>query len=349
MPSSHPAIRNMTNLAPTDAPADAPANAPADALKRPSSTNPVVLFLRYLLPVFLIHVIALLAIFGMFFEMFFSWTGVIVCVVGIHVFGQAITMGYHRLLAHRSFSVPRWFEWTLVVFALCCLQDSPARWVATHRMHHAHSDDDEDPHSPLVTFLWGHMGWLFLRNHDLTHMSNYSKYARDLLQDPFYFWLERNPTAPMLFYLGQCVPYFAVAMGGAMWLGESLASAAMFGTSVVIWGVFVRTVLVWHITWSVNSLTHMFGYQSHETGDHSRNNWLVALVAAGEGWHNNHHQDPAACSLQHRWWEFDLTYWEVRGLKALGIVGDITPCRATRIVKATEKKVDRAADESAGS
>ncbi len=262
--------------------------------------------------------------------MFFSWTGLFVCLIGIHVFGQAITMGYHRLLTHRSFHVPRWFEWMLVTLALCCLQDSPARWVATHRMHHVHSDEDDDPHSPLVTFLWGHMGWLFLRNHDLTHVSNYSKYARDTLEDPYYFWLERHPAAPGLIYAGQCIPYFAIAFLVAMFVGETLESAAWFGASVVLWGVFLRTVFVWHITWSVNSLTHMFGYRNHATDENSRNNWLVALFAAGEGWHNNHHQDPSACTVQHRWWEFDLTYWEVRALQWIGIASDITPLRIER-------------------
>lgn len=309
------------------------------ALDRPSSTIPTVLFLRYLLPVLLVHLLALFACV----PTYFSWTGVIACVVGIHVFGQAITMGYHRLLTHRSFTVPRWFEWLLVTLALCCLQDSPARWVATHRMHHVHSDEEEDPHSPLVTFLWGHMGWLFLRNHDLTHVSNYAKYARDTLQDPYYFWLERRRTAPLMIYIAQIIPYFAIAFFAAMIFGEALESAATFGASVVVWGVFARTVLVWHITWSVNSLTHMFGYRNHETEENSRNNWFVALVAAGEGWHNNHHHDQSACTVQHRWWEFDLTYWEVRALQWIGIASDITPLRTERVKRASKAQREPAA------
>ncbi len=207
-------------------------------------------------------------------------------------------------------------------------------------MHHAHSDEGEDPHSPLVTFLWGHMGWLFLRNHDLTHVSSYAKYARDTLQDPYYFWLERRPVAPLLIYAAQIIPYFAIAFLAAMSAGEAFEGAAMFGASVVIWGVFARTVLVWHITWSVNSLTHMFGYRNHATEENSRNNWLVALVAAGEGWHNNHHQDPSACSVQHRWWEFDLTYWEVRALAWMGIARDITPLRSERVKRASNARRD---------
>jgi fatty-acid desaturase len=118
--------------------------------------------------------------------------------------------------------------------------------------------------------------------------------------------------------------------------------AWMMAASMVVWGVLVRTVLVWHITWSVNSLTHLFGYRNHhDTGENSRNNWLVALLAAGEGWHNNHHADPAACSVQQRWWEFDLTYWEIRAFKALGIVRSITPSRADRVARANAASASR--------
>ena len=289
------------------------------------------------------HLLGLLA----FVPFFFSWTGVIACLAGIHLFGQAITMGYHRLLAHRSFEVPRWFEWTLTTLALLCLQDTPARWVATHRKHHVHSDEAEDPHSPLVTFFWGHVGWLLLRNHDLTHVGNYSRYARDILEDPFYFWLERHPVAPVVIYFSQTLVYFTVSAAAASLLGSSLADASLFGASVVVWGVFVRTVLVWHITWSVNSLTHCFGYASHKTGENSRNNWFVALIAAGEGWHNNHHHDPAACTVAHRWWEFDLTYWEVRALQFVGIVRAITPLRSERIRLALKSKLASAEAKSA--
>ena len=293
---------------------------------------PTQLFLRYVVPVILVHLLAVLAVL----PYFFSWTGVIACVVGIHLFGQAITMGYHRLLAHRSFETSRWFELTLTTLALLCLQDTPARWVATHRKHHVHSDEEDDPHSPLVTFFWGHVGWLLWRNHELTHVGSYSRYARDILEDPFYFWLERHPVSPLAIYFSQCIFYFAIPASIASLTGSTLAEASLFGASVVVWGVFARTVCVWHITWSVNSLTHIFGYSSHKTNENSRNNWLVALVAAGEGWHNNHHHDPAACTVQHRWWEFDLTYWEVRALKTLGVVHAITPLREERIRRAAE-------------
>jgi stearoyl-CoA desaturase (delta-9 desaturase) len=309
-------------------PAIAPISHPCP-LRRPSSTRPTLVLLRYFLPLIVVHAAALLAAI----PSLFSWSALLICLVGVHVFGQAITMGYHRLLTHRSFTAPRWFEHGLVVLALCCLEDSPARWVATHRQHHVHSDEDDDPHSPLVTLLWGHMGWLFLRNRELHQWSTYERYAKDVLRDPFYLWLEKHPTSPLWFYLGQCAAFLAAALALALpWMEWS--AALRFAAGVLVWGVFVRTVLVWHITWSVNSLTHLFGYQNHSTGENSRNNWLVALVAAGEGWHNNHHHDPSCCSVQHTWWELDVTYWEVRALKALGIVRDIVPRREARAQEA---------------
>ena len=189
------------------------------------------MFLRYCVPIVAVHLLA----FAVFVPAFFSWTAVVLCVVGVHVFGQTITLGYHRLLTHRSFKTPRWFERVLVVGALCCLEDSPARWVATHRMHHAHSDEQEDPHSPMVTFLWGHVWWLFVRNHSLHHPANYERYARDVLADPLYMWIEKHSTSPLWVYGTQIVLYAAVAFAAAL-LWTDAAGAANFAAGVVVWG-----------------------------------------------------------------------------------------------------------------
>ena len=280
---------------------------------------------RYAVPIVALHLLGLLAVL----PSLFTWTGVVACLVGVHLFGQAITMGYHRLLAHRSFECPRWFERLLVVMALCSLEDSPARWVATHRLHHAHSDEHEDPHSPLVDAFWGHMGWLFVRNGSIHTSASYDRYARDVMRDPFYRWLERRPWRPGVIYLLHAIAFFLAGLlaGGAIW---GWSEGLWFGASLVVWGVVVRTLLVWHITWSVNSLTHLFGYRNHATEENSRNNWLVAIVAAGEGWHNNHHHDPACCSVSHRWWELDVTYLEICLLHRLGIVTSIVPRREAR-------------------
>jgi fatty-acid desaturase len=308
-------------------------NTHTPALARPAATEPRAVMVRYLIPIAAVHVLALAVVI----PAIFSWTAVVSCLVGVHLFGQAITIGYHRLLAHRSFSTHRWFEHLLVLGALCCLEDSPARWIATHRMHHAHSDEEEDPHSPLVAFAWGHLWWLFVRNRDLHHRSSYERYARDVLSDPFYMWIEKHPWSPLWFYAAHAVLVAAASFGVALLWG-TVTDAALFAAGMVAWAVFLRTVLVWHITWSVNSLTHLFGYRNHETGENSRNNWLVALVACGEGWHNNHHADPARCSVSNRWWEIDVSHLEIRALSAVGVTWDIVPARAERVARARQAR-----------
>ncbi|MCH2161080.1 MAG: fatty acid desaturase [Phycisphaerales bacterium] len=275
----------------------------------------------------------------------FSWTGLVVCIVGIHLFGQSITMGYHRLLTHRSFVAKPWFEHLLVVLALCSMEDTPARWVATHRMHHAHSDESQDPHSPLVNAIWGHVGWLFVQNRALHNAANYETYAHDVLRNRFYLWLELNPWRSAIIYMLHVMTFFGVAFLIA-WPIWGASEALLFGASIVTWGVILRTIIVWHITWSVNSLTHLFGYRNHDTGENSRNNWFVALVSAGEGWHNNHHHDQKSCSVRHRWWELDVTHLEIRLLKRLGIVSSIVPRREVRQAEALRQAERRAEDTS---
>ena len=302
-----------------------PAPPKPTSIDRPVATRPTVALVRYVVPVVTIHLLGFLCLV----PAFFSWTGVVVCLIGVHLFGQAITMGYHRLLTHRSFETRLWFEHLLVLLAMCSFEDTPARWVATHRVHHAHSDEQEDPHSPLVSAFWGHMGWLLVFNRALHTAGRYEKYARDVLRDPFYMWLERRSWRIAVIYVIHAILFFTVAfaIGAPIW---GVTEGLWFGASIVVWGVIVRTLLVWHITWSVNSLSHLFGYRNHETDEESRNNWFVALVSAGEGWHNNHHHDPKCCTVSHRWWELDVTHLEVRLLRRLGIVTSIVPRREER-------------------
>ena len=280
----------------------------------------------YLIPILLLHLLSLFA----FVPWLFSWTGFWTMVVGVFVFGQGINLCYHRLLAHRSFKVPRWLERQLVVVALCCMEDTPIKWVSTHRYHHVHSDEHEDPHSPLVTFLWGHIGWLMWHNRETRSIDAYHRYSRDLLDDPFYLKLERSMLLGPAIYAAHAVLFFLVGcLIGLALAGTALGSLQM-GLSMLVWGVYVRTVAVWHITWSVNSLTHLFGYRNYATKDNSRNNWLVALLAVGEGWHNNHHHDPASATVQHRWWEIDPTYYAIKFLEKLGLATDVIQPRHRR-------------------
>jgi stearoyl-CoA desaturase (delta-9 desaturase) len=290
-----------------------------DRLLPPTGANLGKISWFYAIGVVGYHVIAMLALL----PWFFSWTGLVVATLGCYVFGTlGINLCYHRLLAHRGFSCPKWLEHSLALLGVCCLQDTPARWVAVHRRHHQHADERADPHSPLAGFFWGHMGWLLVENADLRRLGIYERYAKDVLADRFYKWLERGARWMLIVLLTWPV-FFLGGLLAELLLGGSLAEAVQFGASVLIWGVFVRTVVVWHITWSVNSVTHRWGYRSYATDEGSRNNFLLAILSNGEGWHNNHHADSLSARHGHRWWELDVTFLTIRLLGALRLAGNI--------------------------
>jgi stearoyl-CoA desaturase (delta-9 desaturase) len=230
----------------------------------------------------------------------FSWSAFWVCIALQFATGLlGITLCYHRLLAHRSFQVPKWLEYVLTVCGCLALQGGPIKWVATHRVHHAFSDRPGDPHSPTKGFWWAHIMWLFAYDEALDNGDKFLRYAPDLARDPVQRFLERTCVL-QTFVLGAIL----LAIGGLPWL---------------IWGVFARLVLVYHGTWLVNSAAHLWGYQTYDTNEGSRNNWWVALVSFGEGWHNNHHAYLHSAAHGLRWWEFDVTYLTIRLLSALGL------------------------------
>lgn len=320
MPESVKETSRRRRVVAAPVPADGVSQRVVRRLPHPPATQPIRIYWRYAIALTLVHLLALLA----FIPWFFTWTGLIVGILGHFTFGMlGITVGYHRLLTHQGFTCPKWFEHTLAVMGICTLQDSPARWVAIHRLHHKHSDEPEDPHSPLVNFLWGHMGWLFVHSRDHRNVNAYERYVRDLLKDPFYLKLERNSFWLMIYVLHALTFTLAGFVGG--WIASGSAwEGFRVGMSLLVWGVLVRTVAVLHGTWIVNSVTHIWGYRNYEdTGDNSRNSLLVALLSHGEGWHNNHHADQRAASHGHRWWEFDMSWWVIRGLEALGIAKDV--------------------------
>jgi stearoyl-CoA desaturase (delta-9 desaturase) len=261
------------------------------------------------------HLIAMFACF----PYFFSWSGVAAAVAGLYLFGTlGINVGYHRLLVHRGFSCPLWLEHCLAFLGACNFQGTPISWAAIHRIHHQSSDDPGDPHSPRSGFFWSHVGWVLIYDPAIRDIATYERYARDLIQDRFYKKLERH-SVWLAIHLGQWSAFLAIgALVGAL-AGLDLGGTLRLGLSWVVWGVFVRTVAVWHITWSVNSVTHLWGYRNYATQDDSRNNFLVGLIATGEGWHNNHHSDPRCVKNGHRWWELDVTYLTVRMLQTVGL------------------------------
>jgi stearoyl-CoA desaturase (delta-9 desaturase) len=292
-------------------------SAPAVRLPRPQLIG------GFLVTLVLIHALALTA----FLPYCFTWWGVASLLVGNFVFGSiGINLAYHRLLTHRAVEFPRWLERAFVVCGVCSLEGSPLWWVLNHRIHHQKSDAAGDPHSPRESFFWGHMGWIYTHDAERNRLSTYEKYVPDLLTDPFLRWLHRGHRW-VLVYAAHAAAIAAIGFGVGFAVMDTPEAAVQLGVQVFVWGVLVRTVYVWHITWAVNSAAHRWGYRSYETPDGSRNNWWVALLTNGEGWHNNHHAAPRTCSQGHRWWEVDLTFTFVRALEVVGLAKNVVPVK----------------------
>jgi stearoyl-CoA desaturase (delta-9 desaturase) len=239
----------------------------------------------------------------------FSWSGMVICGILYLLVGFGITLGYHRLLTHRSFQTPRVVEYILTVLGSLATQGGPLQWVAIHRMHHQNSDDEGDPHSPREGFWWSHVLWWMPHHPRLDENEFYGNYVADLTKDPVHRFLQRFQII------------LPLSLGGLLYLGGELWGGV--GLSWLVWGLFVRTALLYHATWLVNSATHVWGYRSHITRDRSTNLWWVALLSLGEGWHNNHHAFPRSAQHGLRWWEIDVTYWLVRMLSWVGLAKHI--------------------------
>ena len=242
---------------------------------------------------------------GLLFAPFtFNWNAFWVFVVLQWITGGlGVTLGFHRLLTHRSFQAPKWLEYLLTFLGSLASQGSPIKWVATHRVHHAFSDRPQDPHSPNRGFWRAHMFWLFAYGEVLDHPTKFTRYAPELARDPVHQFIHNTH--------------------GLHNLILGLLLYAWGGWSFVVWGIFVRTAFVYHGTWLVNSAAHIWGYQTYQTNEGSRNNWWVAILTYGEGWHNNHHAYPSSAAHGLRWWEFDLTYLIIRFLALFGLADTI--------------------------
>jgi fatty-acid desaturase len=248
----------------------------------------------------LIHLGALAA----FWPGFFSWSGLIVTAILMHVTGSiGIALGYHRTLTHHGLRLWKPLEYAVSICGCLALQGSPIDWVATHRAHHAHTDRPGDPHDATAGLGWSHYLWLVMPNPNLLTGAERLRYAADLYADPVYRFISR-------YQIG-----FTVILAGALY--------AFGGMSWVIWGIFVRLVVVYHFTWLVNSAAHTTGYRSFRTEDRSTNCWWVALLGWGEGWHNNHHAFPFSARLGLRWYELDMTWLTVRVLQFLRLAADV--------------------------
>ncbi len=253
-----------------------------------------------------IHVGALAAPFC------FTWYGLGLCLVLAWVTGGlGICLGYHRLLTHSSFETYRPIRSFLALSGTLAGEGPPIMWVAAHRKHHRFSDQEHDPHSPRDGAWWSHMLWMFPHYGSAHWAQLYRQYAPDMLKEPFLRLLDRGF---LWWQLG-----LAAILFSAGWIGWDLYT----GTSFLVYGMFLRLMYVLHVTWAVNSASHIWGYRNYETRDNSRNLWWVGLLAFGEGWHNNHHAYPRVAQHGHRWWEIDATYWSIQVMKRLGLAWNI--------------------------
>jgi stearoyl-CoA desaturase (delta-9 desaturase) len=246
-------------------------------------------------PFWLVHLACFLAFF-----VDFSWSAVAVCAAlfWLRMFG--ITAGYHRYFSHRSFKTGRAFQFVLALLGTLSVQKGVLWWAANHRTHHKFSDQEGDLHSPLRGgFYWSHMGWILCPQFDET---DYTKIP-DMAKYPELRWLNEHFLVP------------PVAM--------ALALFAIGGMSWLVWGFFISTTLLWHATFAINSLAHVYGSRRYETTDTSRNNPWLAILTMGEGWHNNHHQFMNSVRQGFFWWEVDATYYILKALSWVGITWDL--------------------------
>jgi stearoyl-CoA desaturase (delta-9 desaturase) len=246
----------------------------------------------------LFHVGAIAALF------FFTWKALF---LSIALYVMAINIGigmcYHRLLTHRGYRVPKWIEYIMTAFACLALEGGPMFWVATHRVHHQLSDKPGDPHTPHEGAWWAHIGWIMMGDALGHETALLARYAPDLAKDKFHRIITKFHYVPLI-----------------------IAAVALYflaGWSGVLWGIFLRVTLGLHATWLVNSATHMWGTKRFPTRDDSRNNWWVALMTGGEGWHNNHHAHPVSARHGLAWYEVDANYYGIWLLKKLGLACDV--------------------------
>lgn len=244
------------------------------------------------------HVMAAWALFT------FSWQNLAAALIVWWVAASwGVGIGYHRLLTHRGFKAPKWLEYFMSVCGTMALQSGPLSWVTTHRVHHAFTETDKDPHSPRNGTYWAHIGWIFKGTAQNQSEATMNRYSPDMTKDKFHVVLNKY------YYL----TVIALAVG----------LFAIGGWSMVLWAVFLRIAVSWHFTWLVNSATHLWGSRRFDTRDDSRNNGLVALVTFGEGWHNNHHAHPRSARHGLTWREFDVNWMQLRILEKLGIISEL--------------------------
>ena len=276
------------------------------------------------LPFAILHLAALAALFC------FRWSALIAfAVVWVLAQNVGIGMGYHRLLTHRGYSTPKWLEYFITTCATLALQGGPIYWVGVHRVHHRYADKGGDPHSPRDGKWWSHMGWIL--NGSLRNKSKELKrYTPDLARESYYVWLSKYHWIPLT-----VVGITLFAFGGWSWL---------------LWGAVLPATIGFHVTWMVNSVTHLWGTRRFSTSDDSRNSFWVALLTGGEGWHNNHHAYPVSARHGLAWYEIDVNYYGIRLMEILGLASHVKaatlkPGKEERPISTSQNAVDTSMDE----
>jgi fatty-acid desaturase len=237
-----------------------------------------------------------------------------------------IGMGYHRLLTHRGYKTPKWVEYFLTASATLALEGGPIFWVATHRIHHQKSDREGDPHTPREGGWWSHMGWILTGQGFHHNADTLARYVPDLARDPFHVWISKYH-----------------------WIANIVVGVPLLivgGLPYVLWGIFFRVTFGLHATWLVNSATHLWGSRRFVTRDDSTNNWWVALLTFGEGWHNNHHAHPTSARHGLAWYEVDMNWMGISALKWLGLAWDIKMAKIAQTVPYEENDRPVLAEEA---
>ena len=225
---------------------------------------------------------------------------IVLCVALYFVRMFAITAGFHRYFSHRSYKTSRAFQFVLALLGTLSVQKGVLWWAGHHRHHHKESDQPADIHSPMLKgFLWSHVGWILCPKYNATPFDS----IKDFASFPELRWLNKHFLIPPV---AMAVAFFFIG-----------------GLSMLVWGFFISTVLVWHGTFTINSLSHIFGKRRYKTTDTSRNNWFLALITLGEGWHNNHHYHQSSSRQGWFWWEMDVSYYVLRALSVVGVVWDL--------------------------
>ncbi len=247
----------------------------------------------------LAHVLGLVALFH------FTWQAFLSFVILYVITGVGITFGFHRLFTHRSFKVPKFIEYIAALSGTLALQGSLLKWVAHHRMHHAYSDHEKDPHDSSRGFWFSHILWTFYSDESLEKTETRKKFSRDIVADPVLVFMSSD--------------FFVTASQLTLMAGLWIFG----GWQMMLWGIWLRLVAVYHATWFVNSAAHIWGYRNYEGEHRATNCWWVGLITFGEGWHNNHHAYANVAPAGHRWWELDTTWMLIKLLRFVRLATDV--------------------------